>query len=208
MPLVAQFVVVEHLVGLDGRLGAAVAGKVLLHIEGVCLVRVGEVLVARVLGDVVFVREEGANAAQLANALAAVHDRYLVLAHQLLAELLVVEAVGLRLPPVLACVEAVDGLLAEQLAHLFERRLLLAAEEQRGVAVADDGVGVVLVDGFELRLRLQDNGGRNLAAADGGNQLLKLRYLPDVGELVEKAADVHREPAAVEVIGLVAEQVE
>ena len=57
------------------------------------------------LGDVVFIREEGAHAAQLQDALAAVHDGKLILTHQLLAELLVVQAVGALTAPAFARVE-------------------------------------------------------------------------------------------------------
>lgn len=40
------------------------------------------------------------------------------------------------------------------------------------------------VDGFQLALRLQDDGCRNLTVADGGDQLIKLRDQPNVRKLI------------------------
>ena len=50
--------------------------------------------------------------------------------------------------PVLGLIEAVDGLLAQQLRNLFQRPFLLASQKQGAVAVADDGICRVLVDGL------------------------------------------------------------
>ena len=43
-------------------------------------------------------------------------------------------------------VEAVNGFFPQDFRHFFEGRFFLAAQEKRGVAVADNGIGVVLVD--------------------------------------------------------------
>ena len=43
---------------------------------------------------------------------------------------------------------AVDGLLAQQFRDLFQRGLLLTSQKQGDVAVADDGIRGVLVDGL------------------------------------------------------------
>ena len=74
-------------------------------------------------------------------------------------------------------------------------------------AVADDGVAVVLVERLELALCLQDKAGGDLAAADGSHELFQVRYLPDVGALVDEAAHMDGEPAAVYVVGLFTQQV-
>ena len=93
-----------------------------------------------------------------------------------------------RLPaPALAGIVGVDCLLAKRLAQLLERARLRAAEEQAGIAVADDGVGVVLVERLELALRLQHEAGGDLARANRRHQLLKVRNLPDVRALVYEA---------------------
>ena len=112
--------------------------------------------------------------------LPAVHDGQLILAHQRLAQFLIVERVGSLPPPALAGVVGVDGLLSQHGLQLLERGRLLSAQEDGGIHVADDGVGVVLVDGFELALCLQDQAGGNLPASDGGHQLFQLGDLADV----------------------------
>ena len=60
-------------------------GQKTLYVQGVFLVKVGCIFVIWVLGDVVLVGQKRANAPQLQNALAAVHNRQLVLDHQLFA---------------------------------------------------------------------------------------------------------------------------
>ncbi len=121
---------------------------------------------------------------------------------------MVIETVGNLTSAAFAGVICVDGFLAEQLLHLLERGLLLAAQKQQRIAVAGDGIGVVLVDGLELRLRLQNDTGGDLTAADSGDELFKIRNLSDVGKLIDQAADMHRQPAAIFVICLFAQQIE
>ena len=110
--------------------------------------------------------------------------------------------------PALTGIERINCFLAQELLHLLERCLFLAAEKQQRVAVADNGIRVILVDRLELGLRLQDNTGGNLTAADRGDQLFKVGNLPDVGKLVDQAADMHRQAASVHIIRPFAEQVE
>ena len=156
---------------------------------------------------VVLVAQEGAQAADLEDALASVEGGEVVHAHELAPELLVVERVR-RLPAAaLAGVVGVDGLLAQRLAQFLERARLRAAEEQAGVAVADDGVGVVLVECLELALRLQHEAGGDLTASYRRHELLKVGYLPDVRALVYEAAHMDGQPAAVDVVGLLAQKV-
>ena len=102
-------------------------GEVFLNVKGVLGIRVREVLVVGVLGDVVLIREEGAHAAKLQDALAAAQHCKLVLAHQLLAELLVVQAVGTLTAPAFARVEGVDGFLAQRGGQLLQGGRLLTA---------------------------------------------------------------------------------
>lgn len=56
--------------------------------------------------------------------------------------------------PALAGVESVYRLFPQAGRKLFQRGRLLAAQEDGAIAVANDGVGVVLVNGLELALRL------------------------------------------------------
>ena len=108
----------------------------------------------------------------------------------------------------LTCVESVDGLLPQCFLELFQRCFLLSAEENHTVAVADDGVCVVLVDGFQLRLRLQDKACRDLAASDGCHEFFQAGNLSDVGALVDQAAHMHREPASILIVRLFTQQIE
>ena len=160
------------------------------------------------LGDVVLVREERPHTAQLEDALAAVHNGQFILAHKLFAELLVVERVGGFPPTVLAGVVGVDGFLAQHGGQLLEGSRFLAAQEDGGIHVADDGVGVVLVNGFELGLCLQYQTGGDLTAADGCHQLFQPGYLADVGALINQAPHMDWQPPAVHIVGFFAEQIE
>ena len=111
-------------------------------------------------------------------------------------------------PTALSGVVGVNGFLAQHGGQLLEGSRLLAAQENGGIHIADDGIGVVLVDGFQLALRLQDQTGGDLTASDGGHQLFQFGNLADVGALVDKAAHMDRQPPAVHIVGFFAEQIE
>ena len=68
---------VEHLIDLI-RFRHQLCGEVFLDIKGVPWVRVRQILIIGVLGDVVLIREEGAHAPKLQDALAAVQHRQLI----------------------------------------------------------------------------------------------------------------------------------
>ena len=72
---------VADLVGFELQPGLEVA----FDVKGVLRVGVSGVLVVGVLGDVVLVRQKRPHPAQLQDALAAVHDGQLILAHKLFA---------------------------------------------------------------------------------------------------------------------------
>jgi len=58
-------------------------------------------------------------AAQLQNALAPVHDRQFVQTHQLLAELLLVQAVRGVIPPACIVCQHIDGFFSERFGQIF-----------------------------------------------------------------------------------------
>ena len=62
-----------------------------------------------------------------------------------------------------ACVIQVNGFLAEQGVPAFQRGFFLAAQKQAGVAVADDRIHVVFIQGFELALCLQYQASRDFS---------------------------------------------
>ena len=72
---------VADLVGFELQPGLEIA----FDVKGVFRVGVSGVLVVGVLGDVVLVRQKRAHTTQLQDALAAVHDGQLILAHKLFA---------------------------------------------------------------------------------------------------------------------------
>lgn len=84
---------VEHLVYLI-RFRHQLCGEVFLDIKGVPWVRVRQILIIGVTGDVVLIREEGAHAPKLQDALAAVQHRQFVYRGKVFAQLLIVQAVG------------------------------------------------------------------------------------------------------------------
>lgn len=94
--MVGFFVYLVHVIFLVG-LELEAAGHILFDVEGVLQVGVGEVFVVGMLRYVVLVAQEGAQAADLEDALAAVEGGEVVHAHELAPELLVVERVR-RLP--------------------------------------------------------------------------------------------------------------
>ena len=102
----------------------------------------------------------------------------------------------------------VDRLFPKCGCQLFEGGVFRAAQKNLRVHVADNSVGVVFVQSFQLALRLQDQAGRNFPAADGGHQLFEIRDLPDVGTLVDQAPHMDRQPPAVHIVGLFTQQIE
>ena len=140
--------------------------------------------------------------------LASVHYCQLIPAHQLLAELLIVGAVTGAVSPGVGSIEGIDRFLAQSLCQFLQCCRLRAAKEDLAVAVADDGICIVLVDGFQLAPCLQDKTGRYLTASDRGDQLLQVRDLADVRHLIDQAPDMDRKPAAVNVVRFLTEQVE
>ena len=70
------------------------------------------------------------------------------------------------------------------------------------------GIGVVLVDGFQLGLRLQYQTGGNLTASDGGDQFFQFGNLADVGALVNEAPHMDRQPPTVHIVGFFTQKIE
>ena len=182
--------------------------QVLLNVEGVFLIKICCVLVVRVLCKVIFIRAERPDTAKLEDAFPAVQDSKLVPAHQLFPKLLVVCAVAGAVAAGIGGVVGVDGLLPEGFRQFLQRRRFGTAEEYLGVHVANDGVSVVLVDRFQLGPCLQHQACADLTAPDGGDQLFQVRDLADVCHLIDQAPDMDREPAAIDIVRFLAEQVE
>lgn len=110
--------------------------------------------------------------------------------------------------PAFTRIVGVDGFTPQGFRKLFERCTLLAAQKQKGVHVAHDGVRRFLIQGFELTLCLQNHAGGDLPAADGCNELVEVWDLPDVRKLIQQASHMNRKSAMVLVIGTFAQEVE
>ena len=82
---------IEGLGGLDYQL----VGTVFLDVKGVAHIVVGQHFVFWMLRNIVLVTEKRSHASKLQNTFAAVHDSDFVFRHELLAGLLVVQAVGI-----------------------------------------------------------------------------------------------------------------
>ena len=87
--------------------------QIAFDIESISLIIIRGIAVKRVLREVVLVRKEGTDPAKLKDALAAVQNGQFILAHQLLAELLIIEIVRDFTAPAFTGVETVDGFLAQ-----------------------------------------------------------------------------------------------
>ena len=104
-------------------------------------------------------------------------------------------------------VEGINRFFAQHFGQVFQGGRFGAAQKNLRIHVAHDGVRIVLVDGFQLASRLQNKAGGNLTAANGGHQLFQIGDLPDVGALVDQAAHMDGQLAAVHIIRFVAQEV-
>ena len=85
---------------------------------------------------------------------------------------------------------------------------LRAAKEDLAVAVADDGVRVVLIDRLQLGPGLKDQAGADLTASDRGDQLLQIGNLADIRHLINQAAHMDGKSAPVDIIRFFTKQIE
>ena len=113
-------------------------GKKLFNVKFIFGVCIRQVSVIFVLCDIKLFGQKRPHAAKLQDALGAVQHGKLIHRSEVFAKLLVVEAVRNLAPTALAGVEGVDGLFPKRLIQLFQRGRLLAAKENRGVAIPDD----------------------------------------------------------------------
>ena len=78
---------------------------------------------------------------------------------QFLTEFLIVGAVAGAVAPGVGSVEGIDCFLAQGFRQFLQCCRLRASKEDLAVTVADDSIGVVLIDGFQLGPCLQDQAG-------------------------------------------------
>ena len=92
---------------------------IFFDVKGVLLVIVRKQMVLLMLGYIKLIGEEWSYSPKLHNALAAVHDRNLVLTHKLLSGLLVIQSVGLACTPRIRGIVKVNRFFTQNLRHLF-----------------------------------------------------------------------------------------
>ena len=93
-----------------------------LDAERVFLISTGSELVVWMLGQIVFIRQEGTNASQLKDTFAAVHNSQFITTHELLAQLLVVGSVAWTIASCIRGIEGIDGFFAECFGEFFQSR--------------------------------------------------------------------------------------
>ena len=133
--------------------------QVLLDVKSVFLIIIRRVLVVRVLCKVILIGKEWSHPSKLQDTLAAIHDSNFVSRQQVFAELLVVHAVARAVASGIRSVKGINGFLAQGLRKFLQCGRLRSAEEDLGVHVADDGIGIVLVDCLQLGPCLQHQAG-------------------------------------------------
>ena len=202
--LCVYFIYIADLIGLEFQ----PCGQECFNVKSVLVIGISSVLEIGVLGNVVLVRKERTHATQLEDALVAIHNSKLILAHQLFPQFLIVERVGGFPATALSGVVGVDGFLAQHGSQLLEGGWLLTAQEDGSIHVADDGIRIILIERLELTLRLQHQTGGDLTASDSGHQFFQTRNLPDIGGFINETAHMDWEPAAIHIVGFFAEQVE
>lgn len=101
-----------------------------------------------------------------------------------------------------------DRFLAQLLRDILVRALLVAAEVNHRIGVADDALPVVFEQGFELRYVLQDDRGRDVAGSHGRLQAGVAVRQGDVGKFVEHEAHRHGQTAHVHLVRLVVQLLE
>ena len=89
------------------------------------------------------------------------------LTHELLACLLIVQAIGPALSARIGCVVKVNRFLTERLRQLLQGAAFFASKEKHAVAIPYDRLRGVLVNRLQLALGLQYDRGRDFAAAHG-----------------------------------------
>ena len=116
--------------------------------------------------------------------------------------------VGAVAPLALAGGPGLNGLLAQQLGHILVGALLIAAQVEKGVGVADDPLPGVLEELLELGDILQDDGGHHIPGAHGGLEPCIPVRQGHIGELVEQEPHGDRQLPAVYLVRLIVELLE
>ena len=157
---------------------------------------------------VVLVVTDGTLAANKKKRVAVVQHTHFIRCQQLAAHKLPVGGI-VSLPALgLTVGVGVNGFLAQELGNVLVGALLVAAQIDELIAVADDALPLLFEQGLQLGHVLNDDAHGDFPGTHGRQQLVKFIGQGDVGELVHDEVDVDWEPSAVPVVGRVVELLE
>ena len=161
------------------------------------------VLNVRVLHQIVFLVNDRPFPSDEHNGVFVIQKAHFIGGHKVAACLL--EALRERSVASLALATGlgVNSFLAELFGNVLVRALLIAAEIDKGIGVADDTLPVVFEQGFELGNILQDDRGHDVAGTHGRLQAGITVWQGDVGKLVKHEAYRHGKAAHVYLVRLV-----
>ena len=167
------------------------------------------ILVVWVLLQIVLLGLERGQAPELQDAPIAGHGGKLTGGHQLPAQPLVVLAVTFRLAPCPAIrLHGDRGLAQPVLGYFLDGAGFAATEEHHAVHVAEDCLGVFIVNGLALCQLLIQQAKTYLAGADNRDQLFELGHLSRVGCLVPQHSYMVRQAATVNIVRPFTQEVE
>ena len=121
-----------------------------LYIQLIPLIILTSLLIKRMLGDIIFVRQKWTYTSKLQDALVTIHDCNLIHGHEILSTLLIVHGVGWIVAPAFASVIHVDGFFSQELGQILQSGWLSTSKKQLGIPISNDGIRVVLIDSFQL----------------------------------------------------------
>ena len=167
------------------------------------------ITVVRMPFQIILGREERGQAPKLQNTFVSRHGCKLGWGHQFPAQPLGVLAVAFRLATGAAVGLHTDcGFSQPVLGDFLDSAGFAATEEHHAVHVAEDCLGVLIVNGLALCQLLIQQAKTHLAGADNRDQLFELGHLSRVGCLVPQHPYMVRQAATVNIVRPFTQEVE
>ena len=140
--------------------------------------------------------------AQQNNGITVVQHPHLVRGHKLPSGLLKILTVGAAAALALAACPNINGFLAQQLGNVLVGALLIAAQIDESIGIADDALPIVLEKRLQLADILQDDGGHDIPGTHGSLQPGVTVGERHIGKFVEEQTHRDGQAAAVNLIRL------
>ena len=135
---------------------------------------VGSQVNGRVLENVIFQVHNGEFPSDEQNSIAVVEHTNLIGCQKLTTADLIVGGIVSASSGTLSVGIRVDGFLAQQLTHILVGGLLIAAQVEKLIAVADDGFPLLFKQCLELCQVLKDDGHKHTTGAHNGKYLIEV----------------------------------